>query len=218
MRSITYDKWIYYVPSVIILLIFLAVALLFPKGNPELYINSLHHSFFDFFFYYITETGTGYFFAIIAVLLLFYRYSVALTLGAQGILATFISNLLKRVVFTESPRPPAFFSDHSGLHFIEGSPVFYSNSFPSGHSITIFVLCTTLVFFLPRKYAILIWLWAVMVLLSRVYLLRHFFLDVSVGGLIGFIISISTTGFLYNYLDKKLGTSALRFTKSCCSQ
>jgi membrane-associated phospholipid phosphatase len=197
------------IPALILLFTGSVASFFFHKGEPELWLNGLHNQFLDHFFYYITELGTGYFFALTAIVFLFYRYSIALILGVQGLIATLITNVLKHYVFTDAPRPPAYFSDHSILHFIPGSPVFYSNSFPSGHSITVFVLCTTLAFVLPRKYSLPLLLLAVLVLVSRMYLLRHFLIDVSVGGLIGLCISAFTVSWLWSIFDKKFETKSL---------
>ncbi len=199
----------YLIPAFVLILAGIAASYYIEKGEPELWLNGKYNQFLDYFFYFITEIGTGYFFALIAVTFLFYRFSIAFTLGIQGILATLITNILKHLIFTESPRPPSFFTDHSALHFFPGSPLFYNNSFPSGHSITILVLCTTLTFFLPSRYSLLMLLLATLVLISRMYLLRHFIVDVSVGGFIGLTISVISTSFLFQFFDKKFGTKTL---------
>jgi membrane-associated phospholipid phosphatase len=188
----------------------LIISQLVPKGEPELFINGQHNRLLDFLFYYITETGTGYFYALITAIFLFYKYSIAFTLIIQGLIATIITNVLKHLVFTNSPRPPAFFTDHTSLHFIDGSPIFYTNSFPSGHSITIVLLCASLSYFLPKKYSFILCAWALLVLISRMYLLRHFMIDVSIGGIIGFVISMATTNYLYQFFRKKWGEQSLR--------
>lgn len=202
--SIVFTVW---APAMLLSGALMALAL--PKGQPELWLNGHYHRVLDYFFYYLTETGTGYFFAIISALFLFRRFSLALTLGIQGLLATLTSNVLKHVVFTESPRPPAFFTDHSLLHILEDYPLFYANSFPSGHSMTIALLCTTLSTFLPKKYAPALLIWTLLVLASRMYLLRHFMLDVCVGGFIGWGISLLTTTLLLRYFDSLLGEASL---------
>ncbi len=199
----------YVTVSTLILTVGLVVANIFPKGSPELWLNQHYHIFLDYLFYIVTEAGTGYFYTLVAVAFLFYRYSIALTLGVQGLMAALVTNVLKHWVFTNSPRPPAYFADHNMLHFIAGSPIFYNCSFPSGHSLTIFVLCTTLSILFHNKFSWYLLPLALLVLVSRMYLLRHFLIDVSVGGLIGLSISVGTTIWLFNYFQRRFGSSSL---------
>lgn len=71
---------------------------------------------------------------------------------------------------------------------------------------------------MSRKFSAWLLCWALLVLLSRVYLLRHFILDVSVGGIIGLTISTLTTTLFYSYFTTKFGTSSLRITRERTSE
>ncbi|HZF99378.1 MAG TPA: phosphatase PAP2 family protein, partial [Chitinophagales bacterium] len=77
------------------------------------------------------------------------------------------------------------------LHYVEGSEILYHNSFPSGHTMTAFALFFLVAQLVKQK------AWglgfaggAIAVGMSRVYLLKHFFLDVCIGGSIGIAIGL----------------------------
>ena len=77
------------------------------------------------------------------------------------------------------------------LHYVDGLYINILNSFPSGHATQAFALFTFAALITPfKKYQLLILLVAILVAVSRIYLLQHFFQDVLAGSFIG--ISVST--------------------------
>ncbi|WP_394326001.1 phosphatase PAP2 family protein [Methanosarcina horonobensis] len=72
-------------------------------------------------------------------------------------------------------------------------------SMPSGHSLMSFALA---VFLYPRagKFKILVWIFAVTVSLSRIFIGVHFPSDVIAGAFLGCII-----GFFWLYIEKNIG-------------
>lgn len=175
-------------------LLFLAacgfIALTVPQGETELWINGRALAAADFFFLHATEAGHGLFFAAVVAIFLFVHigYAAALTLG--GLLCSVVSNTMKHAVYTDAPRPPRFF-EGLDLHHVEGSEILYHNSFPSGHTMTAFALFFMLSQLVRKQaWGLLLALAAVAVGLSRVYLLKHFFLDVCIGGFIGLAIGL----------------------------
>ncbi len=93
------------------------------------------------------------------------------------------------------PRPAAMFAHDSFV--IIGRTLSGSNSLPSGHSISTFTILSTLFFaFMPKKaylkvlWSILIFLPALVIVLSRVGVGAHYPLDVTIGSVLGYISAI----------------------------
>ena len=175
-------------------LLFLAacgwLAFAVPQGETELWINRRATALTDYFFLYTTEGGHGLFYAAVVAMLLFVHIGYAAALTFAGLLVSLVSNTMKHAVYVDAPRPPRFF-EGIDLHHVEGSEILYHNSFPSGHTMTAFALFFLLSQLGKRKaWGLLFALAAVAVGMSRVYLLKHFFLDVCIGGAIGLVIGL----------------------------
>ena len=102
--------------------------------------------------------------------------------AAAGLVVHIIKRLLGRV------RPKHLLSDNEyGLTFLTSDWTY--NSFPSGHSQTIFVLATILTFFAPRYW----WLFmsgGMVIALSRVIINAHFLSDILFGSFIGLVVAL----------------------------
>jgi len=152
----------------------------------HLFINSAHNHFLDVFFRHITFLGDGVFIIGIIVLLLFFRFRYALAVLLSYVASGIPVQLMKKVIFPHSPRPYKVFEHYTGFHFIDNFHYYFHQSFPSGHSASIFGLMLILAAISKKRlnqyffFAI-----ALMVAFSRVYLSQHFFLDILVGSLIG---------------------------------
>lgn len=187
------------------------ISLLFvEKGNMVIMLNGYHTPFTDSLFKYATFIGDGILFVPLIIGLLFIRYSYALMGAIIAVAHGLLLSFLKKIVFSGSPRPTAFFEDTSMLHFIEGVKVHTSNSFPSGHTATAFAFCLFLTFLVNKKsWGMVLFVLAFLAGYSRIYLLQHFYLDVVFGGLIGSLVTIIVWKIFANktspaWLDKKL--------------
>ncbi len=117
----------------------------------------------------------------------------------SSILSLLVSAGLKRIFAV--PRPAAVFDPDSFV--IIGKKLSGSTSLPSGHSITIFILITTLLFaFMPATRLLKI-VWQVsiislglLVASSRVGVGAHYPLDVVIGCTIGYILAV--LGIVFN--------------------
>lgn len=165
--------------------------LLFMKhGDLLLWLNSLHNPATDFFFKYITYFGDGAAYIVIALLLLLFvngRYFLFAISGyaTSGLAA----QIVKRIA--QTPRPKLFFGDAIPIHYVPGVDVFSYNSFPSGHSASAFSLFLLLsIISQNKKLGIFYFFVALIVALSRVYLVQHFFIDIYFGSIIGVFFSI----------------------------
>lgn len=189
MVSTTKNK----IPSAFLLYMLLSsviiLILLLSYGNRgfSIYINQLHQPHSDMFFKYMTHLGDGFILLLFIPLIYFKRsvYGLIFSLGAL-IQLIFIS-LGKQVFFLGAPRPMTYFHEMS-LHVVDGVKIAYFNTFPSGHTATAFFVAAflSLVNLKGTIHQAIFFVLALMVALSRVYLMQHFLLDVFAGMWIGY--------------------------------
>lgn len=163
------------------------LSLLVPKGDDVLWINGHHHNFLDQFFTYVTYLGDGIVFVPITLLLFFAHWRIALTSAAIGIFHGLICYILKEGVFPGALRPRNVL-DNNLLHFVPGIDVHGLHSFPSGHTATAFAFTFFLSLYLRNGLATFgLWVIALLVGYSRIYLLHHFLMDVAAGAVVGVV-------------------------------
>jgi membrane-associated phospholipid phosphatase len=172
--------------------------------------------FWNNFFLYGTKLGEEPAYLLAVIILLFIRFRHALAVPLIGIMATLVSFVAKWIFYVD--RPSAYFEKMGLLDSI----ILVENvrlntgatSFPSGHTLSAFALFTFFVLCLPQKgfRVILLFLLPLMVGVSRVYLVQHFWQDIPAGALLGVILA----SFIYmahlewgkgktsSWLDKQL--------------
>jgi membrane-associated phospholipid phosphatase len=162
-------------------------------------INGNYHSAADYFFKYVTHIGDGLFYIAVIVLLALISYRKAAIALSCYALSSVIAQLLKKLVFTESLRPRAFFENSSyAIHVVEGVTLHSYNSFPSGHATSAFSLFCLLSIFSRNKELGYVWFClALLASYSRVYLSQHFFGDIYLGSCIGVVSTLAA----YYWLD-----------------
>lgn len=181
----------FFLPYALLLVVVGTWQVVYSQEQLMQWVNTRNSPAADLLFPYITYLGDGAFYVAVCLLLLLYRWRVGLMAFASFALSTLLSEFLKKIVFTGSPRPLKFF-EHSTFqyHLIEGLDIHSYNSFPSGHSTTAFAMFSMLAFLDVRKNRG--WLWLLLAALaaySRVYLFQHFVEDVFAGSLIGTLSS-----------------------------
>lgn len=160
-------------------------------------VNLHHNGFFDVFMRITSALGEGW--GVIPILLgmLLFRscrnwwYLATATVcnGVPALLVQFLKGIFK------APRPFEYYkSDPSWIHFDSfWGDHLYHNSFPSGHATGIFSLCVFLSIILPKKwekFGLVLFLIAVLVAYSRMYLAAHFYADIFAGSMLGTITTI----------------------------
>ncbi|MDN4164056.1 phosphatase PAP2 family protein [Cytophagales bacterium LB-30] len=161
----------------------------FPKGDLELLINQLYIDGLGQFFKYWTHLGDGLVYVAIMLFFLAYHYYRAILTATVIIVQTIFVQIMKRWIF-DAPRPKAFFADMPNveLNFVEGVKVHTAHSFPSGHTASAFAIATLFSVLIGKhKWSMLLAIMALLVAFSRVYIMQHFFQDVFVGAVIGFL-------------------------------
>ena len=182
------------------------------KSDLHLWLNSYHTSWSDFFFRYYTYIAE-YGIYVVALILLFWKLGASLYLLIGEAVGGITVQILKHLV--QAPRPKVFFdlANHpDALPLVEGVQLHSSNSFPSGHASTFFVLFFGLAIVLgyygnfqtsqKKALQVLCFLLALVGAYSRVYLSQHFAVDIFAGCIIG-VLAISLLHPAFVWVNKK---------------
>lgn len=178
----------------LLLLWFVTVSVLsftLPKQESFLLINSLNHPAADYFFAGVTQLADGLFIVILGIVFLF--RSKLRRLGIAILVTYTLSGLicatLKR--YFANPRPASVLNHVPEFHDVSWMPMAYQNSFPSGHTTSIFAAATTVALLgRNRRWSVIALGIACLAAYSRVYLAQHFVEDLWFGTLIGTGIAI----------------------------
>ena len=194
--SIIKSKKSYFLSVTIVLVLANLFLFFFGKKDSFLILNTYHSYFLDHFFQTITLLGDGIFFLIMCALLFGLNKKKEsllslLTFLLSGLFSQILKNYFHRL------RPVNFFESYSYSKFIDGFTNAVFNSFPSGHTTSIFAIITLWVFFIEQKrYHFLLLLIALLVGYSRIYLGQHFLEDVILGIIIGVTTSLLIVGVI----------------------
>lgn len=211
MKDTLKENKYFLLPWLLILLAFSILMLSYSKTELHLISNNLNSPFFDQFFRYATWLGDGIIVAVVAVILLFvsFRYTIAFLIGS--LITSGIVHLFKKVLLTDVYRPSKYFElfEETKLHLIEGVNLHSLQSFPSGHSATAFSVFFFFALILHRPgLKVLMFILALTVAYSRVYISQHFLLDITVGSFIAvtvvFFIFIWVETWKKDWLDRSL--------------
>jgi membrane-associated phospholipid phosphatase len=180
----------------------------FNKTELHLIFNKYHNSFFDTFFQYFTYLGDGIFAGLIVIVLLTINYRYALFVALSNIISGGFTQILKRTIFSDEPRPTLYFQNIQELYLIQGFDNHMFYSFPSGHATGSFALFFSLAIITKHKsIKFVCFVFAIFSAYSRVYLSQHFFYDILIGSLIGTIITIIFYFIIYKNKSEKLNNS-----------
>jgi membrane-associated phospholipid phosphatase len=152
----------------------------------HLSINRLHSDWADVFFRNATHLAEGLF----AGLVIFIGFVKQIRLGVIGLIGIagsgLFTQLLKRQVFAHEFRPSVVFQDLTHMHWVDGVDLHSKFSFPSGHATAAFAIFLFLGMLAQhQKLRLLLFVAAVLVAFSRVYISQHFFEDVYAGSMLG---------------------------------
>jgi undecaprenyl-diphosphatase len=171
-----------------------------------LFLNGIHNNIVDFFIYWITKKETWYPIYAIIFIWMTWKYKrraiipIIIVIVAITISDQFTSSFMK--TFFERLRPCHEPTISHLVHIVDGCGGQFG--FASSHASNSFTLTTLLyLFFKPNlRYTLILFIWAVLVSYSRVYVGVHYPGDVIVGGIIGYLIAVILF-FLYSKLPSE---------------
>ena len=182
----------------ILCLIFLALGnlwlLFLDKGEIILFFSENRTEFWNTFFSIGTRFGEELTYLFFVILFLFFRIRHSLAIPLIGIIVSLVAFITKWIFYID--RPGAYFTDLGILDSI----VLVENvrlntgptSFPSGHTMSAFALFTFVALCIKDKTisALAFFLLALMIGISRVYLVQHFWQDIPTGAFLGILIAL----------------------------
>lgn len=170
-------------------------------------INKQHTPFKDLIFPYVTHIGEAtVILTCLLLLLLVPRLRTgkfALAMIVCNISPFLITQAIKGLI--NAPRPLKYFAEASWINRVAGQPLNYDYSFPSGHSEGSFAFLCFLALLLPKKFAWLgaiLFLAALSVAYSRIYLSQHFYADVYVGSTVGTLCCLISFNIINPFKDR----------------
>ena len=172
-------------------------------GNPSL----------DLFMQYVNESGDVFNMLIFGIILLIIPKTrrIGITLMILIVLATLLTGYIKCGVdrdrpdfeYDGTPFPVSISRDTFAL-FCEGG---FDASYPSGHAARAMIIGVILGYALSERFprgAYLMFLYPVMISLSRIYVLQHYPMDVIGGAVIGVMLAgvMAQRTKLYKFFEK----------------
>jgi len=210
MKKLLTENKYFLLPHLLVLLIFSSLLLTYNKAELHLISNRLNSPFFDQFFRYATWLGDGIMVAIVIIVLLFVRFRYAIGFLIGTLITSSIVHLFKKVLLTDMYRPSKYFElyEETKLHLIEGVNLHSLQSFPSGHSATAFSIFFFFALIVKKPVIkLLMFLLALTVAYSRVYISQHFLIDITVGSIIAVTIIFFTFIWVKNWKKEWLDRS-----------
>jgi membrane-associated phospholipid phosphatase len=162
------------------------------KESAQLWLH--HHCYTtngEFLMRIITSWGEAYYFLLLIAIGVYQkRWNLVFMFAGAGASTALIVQFLKKIVFTDFPRPMAVL-DWSQTLMNENVAIVLQNSFPSGHTTTAFTFFSLVALTANRKSISLVAVIAsIFVGISRVYLMVHWVGDVIAGAILGTAIGI----------------------------
>lgn len=164
------------------------------------FVNDRYNKWEDLSMPYYTNVGDGVTLIALGLCLAFIRIRYGMIMLAGFALEGLLVQVMKRYIFSDHVRPWKEWGDK--VHLVTGFTPYQNNSFPSGHTATAFCMFALIAFMLPnKKWGALLFLPALLVAYSRIYLAQHHFIDVYAGAVIGVLAAVLV--YLYFYSPQR---------------
>lgn len=193
MKHIWSNGW-FFIPVLLFFNAGLALAFVTPYGDEILLLNGLRYEPFNSIFRFMTMLGEVQAFVVAGLLALFWRFRFTMLIALSGLTTIPVVYFIKEAFGAD--RPITFFRNRGLADFVVTVPDVELNmgqtSFPSGHTMAAFALFTMLTLISidsNRRWGLLFAVLAVLVGVSRVFLVQHFLADILAGALLGIAVS-----------------------------
>lgn len=204
MKKVFFRNFLFYSLSFVWIIILSTLISLNNKLELHLKTNQISTEELDYFFVYYTHFGDGLFSFILAIVVAFTNIKHGVIIFLSFLFSGLITQIMKHFLFVEYKRPAYYFLDNNSFHKIENYAYHMNFSFPSGHATSIFALTTalSLIYSNSKSIQVFLFLVAISVSFSRVYLSQHFYIDILIGAVIGVLCST----MIYQILHSKLNS------------
>lgn len=193
MKHLWENNW-FFVPVAMFFGFCGMVAFLVPYSYEILFFNDLRHEPLNSIFQFITLFGEDWAYFVCGLAALFWRPRYAFLIGFTGLLAIPLNYALKDAVGID--RPITYFEKLEAAQQLVLVPELLLNrgqtSFPSGHTMAAFALYSLLALMIGRKHerwGLAFAMLAILVGISRIFLVQHFLIDVLAGAVLGLLLS-----------------------------
>lgn len=170
----------------------LAICFSFTQEQISVWVNSMPGLEFDPIAKYLTWFGDGWMIVALCIALFAIDKRLAWFLLLSYALSSGFTQLLKHTLFSDFHRPMHYLAENKLIHLVEGVEINYHNSFPSGHTTAAFAFFMGIALWKNKPGLTFILLMvSIVVGLTRVYLMQHFFRDVLAGSMVGSLIAFA---------------------------
>ena len=205
-RNIPYNKY-FLIPFLGWVIIGGLLQMIFTQEQLFAAINTHFNDPLNFILYYTTWMGTGQVITLCLLLLMFLKPFRNLWYFAAASVCNLIPFFTQQWLksYFDCPRPLYYFHEARWIHILPDWPVLMHRSFPSGHSEGAFCFFCFLSLLLPEKYykvGAVLFVLALAVCYSRLYLAAHFFEDVYAGSIMGAVMSMLLFAVMKKYKSR----------------
>jgi len=193
MKYIWENNW-FFVPVAMFFGFCGVLAMMVPYSHELLFFNDLRHEPFNSIFRFLTQCGEVWAYLVFGLALLIWRPRYAMIIALVGFLVLTVGYMLKDAIGID--RPITYFEKGGiaeQLILVPSLPLNRGQtSFPSGHTTAAFALYSLLSLMLEKErkhWSLLFALLAILVGISRVFLVQHFLIDVLAGAFLGLLLS-----------------------------
>lgn len=187
------QRLFYFIPFLIFQLAGWYVVLVTAPLEPLFFLGRFRAPWLDSFFIEVTALGEPTAYILVFLVLVFVRFRYAIMVPVVGLTTLLTSGLLK--TFFSHARPGRVMRD---LQLLDQAPLVNGvaphegwTSFPSGHTFAAFSIFTFFALVNRSPWLNLLAIFAaLLVAVSRLYLMHHFLHDVLFGGVLGVLVAL----------------------------
>lgn len=191
MKGVWENKW-FAIPVLIFLVVCIGLLITVPYGNEILFFNQWRQEPYNTIFRVCTALGEGFVYGALAIAAIRWRYRFSLLIVLCGMLILPVGYVLKDQIAVD--RPKTFFEQQGVYEKVVVVPDVELNSgrtsFPSGHTMSAFALYSMLALIMGKRYekwGLLFAFMAILVAVSRIFLVQHFLADIFAGAIGGLV-------------------------------
>lgn len=208
----SYNRW-FLIPFIIWAIVGGICLLTFSTQQLFATFNTHHSSVGDTFMRSFTHLGEGTITSVVIIVLIGVKAFRNWWYVIAALLTNAFPNILVQIIKSSvnAPRPLNYFKEASWIHILPDWPRLMERSFPSGHTSSAFCFFCFMAMLLPQRYrsfGLVLFVMALLVGYSRMYLAAHFFLDVYVGSVIAVVFVVLVMSIMNRYKSRFIKTGS----------